>query len=119
MRALLIVVYVLHLFWTGLWASIAAQALKLNALWFCLLLGTVCLIGGVMYRLEKTWLARLLVGPAAALVTGFYVYSFVNDPGVDATFRVGLIILSSIGVQLVLFFPPVGVENEDVSCRVG
>ena len=69
---------------------------------------------GVMYRLEKNWLARLLVGPAAALVTGFYVYSFVNDPGVDATFRVSLIILSSIGVQLVLFFPPVGVENEDV-----
>ena len=50
----------------------------------------------------------------AALVMGFYVYSFVNDPSVDATFRVGLIILSSIGVQLVLFFPPIGVKNEDV-----
>ncbi len=111
---MLIVAYALHLFWTGLWASIAAQELKLNAFWFCLLLGTVCVIGGVMYRLEKTRLARLLVTPAAALVMGFYVYSFVNDPNVDATFRVGLIILSSIGVQLVLFFPPIGVKNENV-----
>lgn len=111
---MLIVAYALHLFWTGLWASIAAQALKLNAFWFCLLLGTVCLIGGLMYRLEKIRLTSLLVAPAAALVMGFYVYSFLNDPGVDATFRVGLIILSSIGVQLVFFFPPMGVKNEDV-----
>ena len=53
MRALLIVVYVLHLFWTGLWASIAAQVLKLNAFWFCLLLGTVCLIGGLCIAWKK------------------------------------------------------------------
>jgi len=103
MRALLILGYSLHLFWTGLWASISAQAFKQNAFWFCLVLGLCCLAGSFIYQKGQEKLGRCLVAPAAGLVLGFYAYSFVSDPAADATFRVGLIILRSIAVQLVLF----------------
>lgn len=104
-RWLFILLYALHLIWTGLLANIQAQAYKPNALWFCLILGFAALAGAYLFRLDRTTAARWITGPVIALVFGFYLYSFIKDPAVDATMRVGLILLASVAAAAVVFLP--------------
>lgn len=104
-RWLFTVLYALHLIWTGLQANIQAQAYKPNALWFCLVLGLMALAGAFLFRLDQTKAARSVTGFVVALVFGFYLYCFIKDPAVDATMRVGLILLSSIAEAVVVFLP--------------
>lgn len=104
-RWLVTLLYALHLIWTGLLANIQAQAYKPNALWFCLVLGFAALAGAFLFRLDKTKAAKRVTGPVIGLVFSFYFYCFIKDPAVDATMRVGLMILSSIATAALVFLP--------------
>ncbi|MGE9266686.1 MAG: hypothetical protein ACQKBY_01215 [Verrucomicrobiales bacterium] len=104
-RALFSLLYGFHLVWTGLWRNIAAQAYKPNALWFCLVTGLLVLAGAYLIQVGRLTFARLLSGAVTALVFGFYLYCFISDPSADATYRVGLVIVSSLAHLAILFLP--------------
>ena len=108
MRTIGAIFYGLFTIWTGLLRGIEAHAYKPNALWFCLVMGSLAIAAGYLFRLGRN-LAGLALGLFATLVVlGFYLYSFITAPAEDATVRVGLIIVASIGHLAVLTLPPAG-----------
>ena len=104
-RYLFTIIYGLHIIWTGLWRNIEARAYKPNALWFCLVMGIIVIGAGFLYRKGIDRIARIVALLAVTLVFGFYFFSFVSKPQNDATFRVGLIILTSIAQYVVILLP--------------
>jgi peptidoglycan/LPS O-acetylase OafA/YrhL len=106
MKSWISILFGLFVIWTGLLRGIEAQAYKPNSLWFCLLIGMLCIFAGFLFRMEKSRIA-LSVGTFAALVVlSFYFYCFVSQPEKDASYRVGLIIVASIGYLSAIYFPP-------------
>ncbi len=104
-RDTLTILFGLHIIWTGLWRNIQASAYKPNALWFCLAIGLVAIVAGFLYRKGRERSASITAFIAAAVVFSFYFKEFVTQPEEEATFRVGLIILSSIAQLVVIFMP--------------
>jgi peptidoglycan/LPS O-acetylase OafA/YrhL len=104
-RDLFTLLFGLHLIWTGLWRSIQAAAYKPNSLWFCLIIGLVAIVAGFLYRKRLERAASITAFCAAAIIFTFYFREFITQPEKDATFRVGLIILSSIAQLVVIFLP--------------
>ncbi len=104
-RDIFSILFGLHVIWTGLWRSIQAAAYKPNSLWFCLIIGLVAIVAGFLYRKRLERAASITAFCAAAIVFTFYFREFVTQPEKDATFRVGLIILSSIAQLVVIFLP--------------
>jgi len=110
-RWLFTILYGLLTIWTGLWRGIEAQAYKPNALWFCLVTGTAAIAAGFLYRMNKRRAAMITALVAVVLVLGFYFYSFIAQPEKDATYRVGLIIVASIGELVVILLPGPGASE--------
>ncbi|WP_372367728.1 hypothetical protein [Candidatus Uabimicrobium sp. HlEnr_7] len=104
-RYALTIVFGLHVIWTGLWRNIEAGAYKPKALWFCFVMGLILIIAGFLYRKGRNRLARVVALIAISIVFTFYLFSFISAPEKDATFRVGLIILSSIAAFVVVLLP--------------
>ena len=109
-RIVLILIYSLHVIATGLLRGIEAKAYKPNSLWFCSVCSLLIIGGAVLMQRGSHLLGKSLVGAITLLILGFYFYSYVSAPGDDATYRVGAVIVSSIGALLVLFFPKEKVE---------
>ncbi|MEO2023060.1 MAG: hypothetical protein ABGX05_14670 [Pirellulaceae bacterium] len=105
MKWLLAILYGLFVIWTGLLRGIEAQAYKPNSLWFCLAMGLLCIAAGYLFRLNKTAAATMTSLVAAAFVLSFYLYCFICKPAGDATVRVGLVIVASIGFLAMIFLP--------------
>lgn len=100
------ILYGLFVIWTGLLRGIEAGQYKPNSLWFGLVMGLVSIAGGFLFRLRKQWLATGLVLFASTVVLLFYLYCFINKPESDATVRVGLVIVASIGCLSLVCLPP-------------
>lgn len=100
------IIYGLFVIWTGLLRGIEAKAYKPNSFWFCLVMGLTCIAAGYLFRLEKKMAATIISLIAAGFVLAFYAYCFVNKPEGDATVRVGLVIVASIGFLAMIFLPP-------------
>lgn len=99
---LLTITYALFMIWTGLLRSIEAQAFKPNAFFFCLFVGVLSIIGGFLFRAERRCSAATLTAVAAGIALAFYMYCFVTQPEKDASIRVALAIVASIGQLCVL-----------------
>jgi|GEM_PF-790621 len=104
-RWLLTILFGLFVIWTGLLAGIEARAFKPNPFWFCLATGLVAVAGGFLYRVNRETAAMIVTLPAAGLVLGYYLFTFVSQPEQDATVRVGLVIVAAFGQMAVLFLP--------------
>ena len=105
-RWILTILFGLFVIWTGLLASIEVREFKPKAFWFCMVTGLVCIVGGFLYRLEKRQTGRNHVTlPAAGLVLGYYLFTFVTQPEQDATMRVGLAIVAATGQMVVMILP--------------
>ncbi len=104
-RATIAVLFGLHVIWTGLWRNIQAAAYKPNALWFCLVLGSIAIAGAFLDRKGHGRKGVPAVLFAAFVVLAFYFREFVTKPESEANFRVGLVILSSIAMIVVALFP--------------
>ncbi len=109
-RWLLTILFGLFVIWTGLLASIEAGGFKPKAFWFCIVTGLVCVEGGFLYRMGKNRLAMIVTFPAAGLVLGYYLFTFVSQPEQDASLRVGLVIIAAIGQMVVMTLPRVRQE---------
>lgn len=96
-RFILTVLYGLFMFWTGLLRSIEAQAFKPNAFYFCLVVGLLSIVGGFLFRFEKRWAAITLTTIAAVTALAFYLNCFIVQPEKDASVRVALAIVASVG----------------------
>jgi len=105
MKWLLAILYGLFVIWTGLLRGIEAQAYKPNSLWFCLAMGLLCIAAGYLFRLNRNAAATMTSLVAVAFVLSFYLYCFICKPEGDATVRVGLVIVASIGFLAMLFLP--------------
>jgi len=68
-------------------------------------LGLVVIVASFLYRKRLERAASITAFCATAIVFGFYFREFVTHPEVEANFRVGLIILSSIAQLVVIFLP--------------
>jgi peptidoglycan/LPS O-acetylase OafA/YrhL len=104
-RWLFTILYGLLTIWTGLWRGIEAQAYKPNALWFCLVTGIAAIAAGFLYRMNKRPAAMITALVVVVLVLGFYFHCFIAQPEKGATFRVGLIVVASIGELVVILLP--------------
>ena len=104
-RWLLTILYGLLLIWTGLQRSIEAQEFKPNAFWFCLVTGILAIAAGYAMRVERKWLGTILASLALFPVLVFYLNCFITQPEKDATYRVALAILASIGELCVITIP--------------
>ena len=104
-RWLFTVFYGLHIMWTGLWRSIEAQAFKPNAFWFCLTMALAALVGAYLFRIGKHRIATIVTASTVLIVLTFYLYSFITNSAQDASFRVALIITSSVAEMVVILFP--------------
>ena len=98
-------VYGLFVIWTGLLRGIEAAAYKPNSLWFCLAMGLGSLAACYLYRMNLRFFATALATFCAGLVLAFYFYCFVGQPEKDASVRVGLVIVFSIGQLAILYMP--------------
>ena len=105
MRWLLTILYGLLVIWTGLWRNIEAQAYKPNALWFCFVVGLAAIAAGFLYRMNRRLAGGIIASVVAGVALAFYLYCFIAQAEKDATFRVGLVIIASIG-QLVIVLVP-------------
>ncbi len=105
MKWLFSILYGLLVIWTGLQRGIEAKAFKPNALFFCLVMGVAAIAAGFLFRFEKRLAAWITALVATLIVLGFYFTCFVSQPEKDATYRVGIIILASIGHLVGLFLP--------------
>ena len=105
MKSLLAILYGLFVIWTGLLRGIEAKAYKPNSLWFCLVMGLICIGAGYLFRLGKDAVAMIVSLVASGMVLSFYLYCFVYKPEGDATVRVGLVIVASIGFLAMIFLP--------------
>ena len=105
-RWLFTVLYALHIIWTGLWRSLEAQAFKPNAFWFCLTMASGALAGAFLYRIGRQKLGTAVTTAVASIVLVFYLYSFITNAAQDASFRVALIITTSLAELVIVLFPP-------------
>lgn len=96
-RFILTILYGLFMVWTGLLRSIEAQAFKPNAFYFCLVVGILSFVSGFLFRAEKRWPAMILTSIAAGTALTFYMNCFIVQPEKDASVRVALAIVASIG----------------------
>ena len=96
-RFILTIVYGLFLIWTGLLRSIEAQAFKPNAFYFCFVVGILSIVGGFLFRAGKRWPAIVLTAIAAGTALVFYMNCFIVQPEKDASVRVALAIVASVG----------------------
>jgi uncharacterized membrane protein HdeD (DUF308 family) len=101
-RFILTVLYGLFMFWTGLLRSIEAQAFKPNAFFFCLVVGILSIIGGFLFRAEKRWPAIVVTAIVAGTALAFYLNCFIVQPEKDASVRVALAIVASVGQLCVI-----------------
>ncbi len=104
-RWLLLILYGLFVIWTGLARSVEVQGFKPNAFWFCLLTGLLAIAAGYALKAEKQWLGRLLALTATLIVLGYYTFTFISEPESDASTRVALVIIASIGSLCVVTLP--------------
>ena len=105
MKWLLAIIYGLFVIWTGLLRGIEAGQYKPNSLWFCLVMGLACISGGYLFRLQKKAMAMGVVLFASGAVLLFYLFCFISKPESDATVRVGLVIVASIGHIALICLP--------------
>jgi len=101
-RFILTILYGLFMVWTGLLRSIEAQAFKPNAFYFCLVVGILSIVGGFLFRAEKYWPAIVVSTVAAGTTLAFYTNCFMVQPEKDASIRVALAIVASIGELCVI-----------------
>ena len=98
----LTILYGLFMIWTGLLRSIEAQAFKPNAFYFCMTVGVLAVIGGFLFRAEKRWPAIIVTLIATGTALAFYLSCFIGQPDKDASVRVALAIVASIGELCVI-----------------
>jgi peptidoglycan/LPS O-acetylase OafA/YrhL len=91
------ILYALFIVWTGLLRSIEAQTFKPNAFYFCLATALIAIVGAFLFRAGKKWPAVITILVATLTVLVFYVNCFITQPEQDATVRVALAIVASIG----------------------
>jgi len=115
MKWMFTILYGLLTIWTGLQRSIEVKAYKPNALWFCLVMGIIAIAAGFLYRLEKRTLAAVTALFAVAFVLGFYFVCFVTNPEKEATYRIGVIILASLGELVVVLLPGARGQRENAA----
>ncbi|MEE2642440.1 MAG: hypothetical protein VX768_17545 [Planctomycetota bacterium] len=99
------IIYGLFVIWTGLLRGIEARQYKPNSLWFCLVTGLLCIVAGYLFRLQKKWAAFGLAFFSSSVVLLFYFYCFIVKPESDASVRVGLVIVASIGYLALIGLP--------------
>ena len=102
---LLMIIYGLHLVWTGLWRGVDAQAYKPNALWFCTACGVLAIVAGVCYRINQRTAGAVIGLLVSVTVLAFYLNCFITQPEKDANFRVALAILSSWSAIVTVLLP--------------
>lgn len=113
-RFILTIIYALFMIWTGLLRSIEAQAFKPNAFYFCLVVGALSIVGGFLFRAEKRWPAIVIATIAAGTALVFYMNCFIVQPEKDASVRVALAIVASVGQLCVIctaLFRSTGLES--------
>ena len=110
-RWLLMILYGLFVIWTGLARSVEAHAFKPNAFWFCLITGLLAVSAGYALKAEKRWLGRVLALTATLIVLGYYTFTFINEAESDASTRVALVIIASIGSLCVATLPQQSQDN--------
>ena len=91
------ILYALLILSVGLWRSIEAGVFKPNAFYFCLAVSVLTITGAFMIRgcMKLVGLVLALVATATALA--FYLWCFITKPEQDASIRVALAIVSSVG----------------------
>ncbi len=104
-RWLLSILYGMLVIWVGMWNGILQQAFKPNSFWFCLVTGLVAIAAGFLYRREKWILATLTGLVSGGFVLAYYLFVFVSHPEKDATWRVGIVIVASIGQWVTVLLP--------------
>jgi peptidoglycan/LPS O-acetylase OafA/YrhL len=104
-RWLLSILYGLLVIWTGLWNGIIHHAFKPNSFWFCLATGILAIAAGFLFRKERRTLASLVGLVSCGLVLAYYLFTFVSNPEEDATIRVGIVIVASIGQLVTILLP--------------
>ncbi|MFT5525304.1 MAG: hypothetical protein ACI9HK_003271 [Pirellulaceae bacterium] len=104
-RSLLTIIYGLILISTGLLRGIEAVAYKPNALFFCLTFGTIAIVAGYLYRMNKGIAGSVIAMVAAVPVLIFYFSCFVSQPDKDANLRVAVAIVASIAQIIVSTLP--------------
>ena len=97
--------FALVVIWTGLERCIEAAAFKPNAFYFCGATGLMGIVSGFLFWLGKTKSARLLGLLAAGFVFGYYLFTFVSEPKVDANHRVGTAIMAALIELIVVTLP--------------
>ncbi|QEG21879.1 hypothetical protein [Mariniblastus fucicola] len=96
-RFILTILYGLFMIWTGLLRSIEAQAFKPNAFYFCLVVGLLSVVGGFLFRAQRRWMATIVTLVASGIALTFYLSCFIGQPEKDASVRVALAIVASLG----------------------
>ena len=89
----------------GLLRCIEAQAFKPNAFYFCFVTGLLAIACGYMYWLGKNKLGMILGLASGGFVFGYYLFTFVSEPEVDANMRVGIAIVAALGQLIVVTLP--------------
>ena len=107
MKPYITIIFGLLVVWTGLLRSVEAQAFKPNAFYFCLSMGIIAIAAGFFYRLGRPAIPTCIAVAAGAIVLGFYVYCFIEQPEKDANVRVALVIVAALA-QLSLVLLPSG-----------
>ena len=114
MKSNIAIVYGLFMIWTGLYRSIEAEAFKPNAFWFCTVVGLLAIAGAYLIRFRVA-AGLILTSLAAGSAAAFYIRCFMIQPEKDATVRVALAIVASLGVLAFLWLPLVADSCEDES----
>jgi hypothetical protein len=68
-------------------------------------MGMAALVGAFLYRIQLPKSATVVAASVTLITLTFYLYSFITNSEQDASFRVALIILTSITELLVILFP--------------
>ena len=87
----------LYVIWTGLWRCIDAVAYKPNALWFCMATGLIAIAASYLYRIGRIKAASGVALVSAGAILAFYLYCLIVQPEKDASVRVALAIVASVG----------------------
>ncbi len=105
MKCYVSIVFGLVVIWTGILRSIEAEAFKPNAFWFCCVVGLMAIGGAYLMRLGRERIGTMLAVFAGLVALIFYVYCLIKQPEQDANYRVGTVIVASVGTLVLVLLP--------------
>ncbi|MEL7499159.1 MAG: hypothetical protein AAFN77_16245 [Planctomycetota bacterium] len=105
MKTYIAIVYAMLMMGVGMQRCIEAQAFKPNAFYFCLAVAVVAIVAGYCFRVSWHWLGGGLAVLASAAALAFYMYCLIVQPEKDATVRVGVAIVGSVGFLAFALLP--------------